>query len=206
MSDLDSRLQTRPSLLVRIRDAKDDDAWSSFVEIYAPVVYRYCRRKGLQHSDAADVTQDVLGQVARSATQFEYRPEQGRFRDWLGTVTHNRVANHFRSLARNQREMTGLGDMTQDPPAPQAPASEWVEEFNSQILKTALERVQPLFEVKTWQAFELLWIQNHAGAAAAKALELSIDSVYMAKSRVLKRLKEEVLSLAEDLPLSGALE
>jgi RNA polymerase sigma-70 factor (ECF subfamily) len=206
MSDLDSRLQTRPSLLVRIRDAQDDDAWSSFVQIYAPMVYRYCRRKGLQHSDAADVTQEVLGQVARSARQFEYRPELGRFRDWLGTVTHNKIANHLRSRKRNQRETGGLGEVTEDPPAPQAPGSEWVEEFNSQILETALDRVRPQFEVKTWQAFELLWIQNQPGAIASEALGMSIDSVYVAKSRVLKRLKQEVLELAEDLPCFETLE
>src|SRR5207302_10242972 len=100
MADLDSGFQTRPSLLARIKDARDDEAWTAFLDTYAPAVYRYCRRKGLQHPDAADVTQEVMAQVARSAGGFEYRPEQGRFRDWLGVVTHSKLANHLRAARR----------------------------------------------------------------------------------------------------------
>src|SRR5882762_6857982 len=100
MTDSHSAFHTRPSLLLRIKDAQDDDAWTTFVEVYAPLVYRYCRRNGLQDSDSADVAQEVLAQVARSIRQFEYDPGRGRFRDWLGAVIHSKLMNHFRSDRR----------------------------------------------------------------------------------------------------------
>ncbi len=81
-------VQTRPSLLARVRDVRDADAWQTFVTLYAPLVYRYVRQRGLQDADAADLTQDVMSAVARSIRTFEYRPERGRFRDWLRTIAH----------------------------------------------------------------------------------------------------------------------
>jgi hypothetical protein len=80
---------TQPSLLLRIRDAFDAESWRTFVSIYAPLIYRSCRRRGLQDADAADVGQEVLAQVARSIREFEYQPGRGRFRDWLGSVVRN---------------------------------------------------------------------------------------------------------------------
>jgi len=77
---------TRPSLLVRIRDLKDGQAWSQFVKIYSPLIYRYARRCGLQDADAADVTQEVLRKVSRSIGQFEYDRQKGSFRGWLISV------------------------------------------------------------------------------------------------------------------------
>jgi len=87
-----SSLPTQSSLLVRIRDARDVESWKTFVAIYAPLIYRDCRRKVLQDADAADLCQEVLAQVARSMPTFEYQPGRGRFRDWLGTVTRHRIA------------------------------------------------------------------------------------------------------------------
>src|SRR5271155_1109111 len=89
-----SSLHTRPRLLVRIRDRQDAESWKLFVELYTPPVLRYCRLRGLQDADAADVTQEVMAQVARSMHAFRYSPERGRFRDWLGTVTRRKL-NRF---------------------------------------------------------------------------------------------------------------
>src|SRR5688500_7177705 len=92
MEEPASRLHTRASLLLRLRDPQDGDAWRLFADTYAPLVYRHCRRQGLQEADAADVAQEVLTQVARSIGTFEYRPERGRFRDWLGAVVRSKLA------------------------------------------------------------------------------------------------------------------
>src|SRR5262245_51158989 len=94
MSD-DSALHTRPSLLVRLRDAGDSASWQTFVDLYGPVLYRYARRRGLQDADATDVAQEVLAEVARCIRAFEYQPERGRFRDWLGTVLCRRLARFW---------------------------------------------------------------------------------------------------------------
>ena len=91
---------TQPSLLLRIRDASDEESWQTFVSIYAPLIYRSCRRRGLQDADAADVGQDVLAQVARSIRDFEYQPGRGRFRDWLGTIVRHKVCRFLRNEGR----------------------------------------------------------------------------------------------------------
>ena len=78
---------TRPSLLIRVRDLSDGSAWAEFVEIYAPLIHRYARRRGLQDADAADIVQDVLREFARCVPRFSYDPQAGRFRGWLYTLT-----------------------------------------------------------------------------------------------------------------------
>jgi RNA polymerase sigma factor (sigma-70 family) len=159
----------------------------------------------LQDSDAADVTQEVMAQVARSVPRFDYRPERGRFRDWLGAVARNKLADHLRSAGRSTR--TG-GEPEADPDeVPTGGADpDWGEEFDAQVYRTALERVRGHFEPATWRAFELAWVEGRPAAEAAHILGVPVDSVYVAKSRVLKRLREDVIALADDLPLYTPLE
>jgi RNA polymerase sigma-70 factor (ECF subfamily) len=193
MSATPSALDTRPSLLVRIRDPRDAESWNTFVGTYAPVVYRYGRRRGLQEADAADVTQEVMAEVARLIHTFEYQPQRGHFRDWLLALTRFKLMHFFRHRGRNVAEPAGEA-------AGEGEDSEWTDEFNAQVLRSALERCRPHFEAATWRAFERVWLDNVPGPAAARELDVPIEAVYVAKSRVLKRLKEEILLLAEDLP------
>ncbi len=200
MSDPESALHTRPSLLLRLRSAEDADAWRTFVETYMPLLYRWCRRAGLQDADAADVSQEALLQVVRSIRRFEYQPQRGRFRDWLALVIRRRLSRFWQQQGRAG---VATGDETaqasEQPEA--APADpEWVAEFNAHLLRVALERVRSEFESSTWQVFELTWLAGRPAAEAAAELGLSLPAVYVAKHRVLKRLEEEVLHLAEDLP------
>jgi RNA polymerase sigma-70 factor (ECF subfamily) len=201
MADSTPASQTRPSLLIRIRDARDESAWSVFVDVYAPIVYRYCRRRGLQDSDAADVSQEVLAQVARSIRNFEYQPERGRFRDWLGMVTHSKLADHFRAGKRAGQGTNTAIDAAGEPSDHGESGSEWAAAFNAHLLRVALDRIQPGFEPQTWRAFDLVWLQGRKASEAASSLNVPVDAIYVAKSRVLKRLREEVVALAEDLPL-----
>src|SRR6516164_7256878 len=97
---------TRASLLVRILDAQDVQAWNQFVEIYAPLVYGFARRHGLQDADAADVTQEVMQSVSKAAHKLEYDPERGSFRGWLFTVTRNNVSTF---LSRRKPSERGSG-------------------------------------------------------------------------------------------------
>ncbi|MCI0356097.1 MAG: sigma-70 family RNA polymerase sigma factor [Acidobacteria bacterium] len=193
---------TRPSLLRRICDAGDTDAWRTFVDVYGPLIYRHARRKGLQDADAAEVTQEVLLQVSRSIQKFEYRPEQARFRDWLGIVTENKIRSFLRHQAVSIRAQ---GEGTTGEPwagvAAEQQDTQWTEAFNDHLLQTALTRTRPQFVEPIWRAFELVWRDQRSVSQVAEELGQSMNWVYLAKSRVLKRLRAEVQELAEDIPL-----
>jgi RNA polymerase sigma-70 factor (ECF subfamily) len=197
--------QTRPSLLVRVRDPADAAAWDAFVAVYAPMVYRYARRRGLQDADAADLTQEVLAEVARCIRSFEYRPEVGRFRDWLGTLTRRKLG---RQLGRKARQgVEHLVDLDSEHPgcaAASQPDPEWDVAFAQGVWNAAIEQSRGRFEPLTWRAFERVWVDGLSAAETAAELGLPIEKVYVAKSRVLKRLEEQVRLLAEDAPLTAS--
>jgi RNA polymerase sigma factor (sigma-70 family) len=198
MSDSATAPNTRPSLLVRIRDGRDAEAWRVFVDVYTPVVYHFCRRSGLQDADAADVTQNVLSEVSRSIPSFQYQPEKGRFRDWLHALARRCLGRYWQRRAG--REPGGEVLANPDPAAPED-AADWNAQIQSRLLKVALERIRPNFEPLTWQAFELSWLSNVGAAEVSARLEVSVEMVYVARSRVLKALRETILELAEDEPL-----
>ena len=196
MSDSASALQTNPSLLVRLRNAHDEEAWRVFLELYGPVVFRGCRRRSLQDADATDVTQEVLIEVVHSIRTFVYQPERGRFRDWLWTITRRRLARFFTRLRENREVPVGDDPIGE----PLAPDPEWSSDFNARVLEMALERTRPQFETTTWEAFRRVWLDDAPAAAAAVELQIPIENVYLSKSRVLQRLEEEIRLLADDLP------
>jgi RNA polymerase sigma factor (sigma-70 family) len=205
LMDVDpAAIRTRPSLLIRLRDVGDADAWRTFVTIYAPLVHRFGRRQGLQDADVADLTQDVLGEVCRAIRSFEYQPARGRFRDWLLAITRRRSARFQERRARYQptvlddQALEGLEDDRTD--------ADWNDAFHARVLRVALERIQPSFHPQTWRAFECVWLENRTAAETAEALSLGIDIVYTAKSRVLKRLSEEVEEIAAGFSWLDALE
>jgi len=187
---------TPPSLLDRIRDHDDASAWESFCDIYSPLLYDYCRKRGLQSSDAADVVQEVLLRVAKGILKFEYDPVRGRFRDWLYRIVYHEICRMSQRkkqsnvVISNDQEMAGKVDR------------EWDEHFHNHILRTALERVKPRFESATWEAFEMVWLRNKPPNEVAKRLERPLDFVYLSKSRVLKRLRLEVEQLADEAGMS----
>jgi RNA polymerase sigma factor (sigma-70 family) len=187
--------QTRPSLLLRVRDVGDIEAWRTFVNIYAPVIYRFSKRHGLQDADGTDLTQDVLSEVARAMRSFEYEPDRGRFRDWLLIVTRRKLYRFRERQARRPeydreaKELEGVADDRND--------VDWNEAYSAQVLKVALERIESHFQPATWHAFKAVWIENRSAAETADLLSLRIDQVYLAKSRVLKRLSEEVREIAD---------
>jgi RNA polymerase sigma factor (sigma-70 family) len=200
MSETSSELNTRPSLLMRLREG-DNDAWQTFVTIYTPLIFGYCRKHGLQEADAADVAQEVLAGVARSVRTFRYQPERGRFRDWLGTVTRSKMNRYLHNQAQGARGAGGDdADASLDELAAIQADTEWTAAFNASVLQVALERIRPHFEPPSWQAFESVWVENRPAAEVARELGLGVAAVYVAKSRVLKRLHDEILMLAEDIP------
>jgi RNA polymerase sigma-70 factor (ECF subfamily) len=162
--------------LLRIRDPGDSVAWQAFVDVYGPLIYRQGRGRGLQDADAAEVTQEVLFQVSRSIRTFEYRPEQGRFRDWLGTVTENKIrtfltkqvaATHYRGEGGPVDPLASVAAGEQD--------TCWAEEFDRHILRLALARIQSHFEEHVWRAFERVWRDDQPPVEVAQEFNQTVD-------------------------------
>jgi len=179
-------------MLLRLRNFHDISAWKTFSEVYGRLVYRYCRRRGLQEADAVDVMQDVLVQVSRSMPRFDYQPQRGTFRGWLATVTHNKLKRFWKRTVVTC-ELTGVDAHTTNTTSDTA----WDDEYYSMLLAAAVERTKPRFDPLTWQAFELVWFEQLDAAEAADRLNVPIERVYVAKSRVLKRLQQAVTELAD---------
>ncbi len=197
---------TSPSLLLRIRDPSDQLAWDEFEELYSGIIRAYCRQRRLQPHDEDDLVQEVMNSVSRAIRTFEYDPSRGRFRSWLGTIVANRINNHLsRSSGRNQVPVGGSVDVADRSGNWSDPDSGWVEIFSERVFRTACNRVRPDVSPATWECFELTWIQNQDAAEVAGRLGIPVHSVYVNKSRVLKRLEKQIRMLADDLPVAENL-
>ena len=187
---------TRASLLLRLRDPHDQAAWREFVELYAPLVYGYLGKQGLQDADAADLAQDVLAAVAGAVGRFEYDARQGAFRNWLFTVVRRKLANWRRA----QRARTpGSGDsathrLLEQHPAPAGAEAEWEADWQDRVFAWACEQVRRDVTEATWQAFWQTAVDGRPGKRVAADLGLSVAAVYLARRRVLARLKDLVRS------------
>ena len=180
---------TRPSLLLRLRDAGDADAWRQFVELYAPLVYRYARRHRLQDADAADLTQDVLRAVSGAVGRLDYDPGRGSFHGWVYTLAHRRLCDF---LTRRRRQEQGSGDtatqgVLNDLPAPEE--EQWERDYERRLFVWAAERARGEFREATWQAFWQTAVEGRPAADISRTLGISVGAVYIAKSRVQARLK-----------------
>jgi RNA polymerase sigma-70 factor (ECF subfamily) len=189
---------THPSLLLRVRNADDAAAWETFVRIYGPLIYSYCCRKNLQENDAADVAQEVLTRVSKAIRTFEYDPNKGRFRDWLGRITHNEIVRLLQAKGKNPQD---IGEDNNVELVAGDSGSAWDDHFHAALLDAALKRIESEFEPETWRAFRAVWIETQSPTQAAAELGISVEKTYVAKSRVLKRLQAELLVLCEDIPL-----
>jgi RNA polymerase sigma-70 factor (ECF subfamily) len=184
---------TRATLLLRVRDSRDKDAWAQFVAIYAPLIFAFARKKGLQDADAADVTQDVLNSVAGAMPRLEYDPDRGSFRGWLLTVVRNKLRDFH-----ERRHIPAAGDTDairrlQEHPAPQFDEDAlWRQEYRQRLFGWAADHVRPTVEESTWQAFWQTAVEGKKASEVGRNLGLSVAAVYMAKSRVLTRIKEHI--------------
>ena len=185
---------TQPTLLVRIRDAHDQVAWERFVDLYAPLVYGFLRKRGLQDADAADLTQDVLRQVSVAVQRLEYDRRRGSFRGWLFTIVQNRLTDHWRREGLREH---GAGDSNvlaqlNDVAQPNDSSEEWDADYKRQLFQYATGIIKQDFTEATWQAFWKTAVDGQSGQEVANQLSLTIAAVYLAKGRVMSRLKEQI--------------
>ena len=197
---MDDPQPTRFSLLARLKDSDDGQAWSEFLEIYTPVVYGFSRKCGLQDADATDVTQDVFRTVFRSILNFRCSRDKGSFRAWLMTVVRSRLADHFAAQGKHVR---GTGDTAMharldDQPADDEQTATWEKQYRTAVFEWAARRVRDEFQDTTWQAFWLTSVLGHDTKEVAGELGMTPGAVYIAKCRVTARLKKEIQEIEED--------
>ncbi|MCD0457893.1 RNA polymerase sigma factor [Roseiconus lacunae] len=187
---------TRPSMFIHLRDG-ENDAWSTFVSEYGPMIASWCLRYGLTEAETADVTQNVLIKLVQVMRQSRYDPKQGSFRGWLKTVTNNAVKDVMRTWDKPGK---GTGDtvvhaklsLMEDPKSMDALNDCIDQEYKNIVLNEAKRRVRERVKDFTWRAYEMTAIQQKTPQEASAELGLKVGEVYVAKSRVIKMLREEI--------------
>jgi RNA polymerase sigma-70 factor (ECF subfamily) len=184
---------TRASLLLRLRDPKDQEAWQQFLDIYSMLIYRFARKRGLQDADAADLMQEVLRSVSSAIGRLNYDSSRGSFRNWLYTITRNKLHSF---LDRQRRLVRGSGDTgvqhrLEEEALPEKD-SWWEQEYEQRLFEWAADRVHQNSSEAIWQAFWQTAVEGKSPKEVAQGLGMSVGSVYVAKSRVLAQVREQI--------------
>jgi len=192
-------METSVSLIERIANAPTDDDWGRLDDLYQPLLRAWMARAGVPVSDADDLVQDVLLVVFSEVAGFERR-RQGAFRAWLRTILAHRVRDYFRGQ-KYRPTATGDSDFLRRLDELESPDSAlsklWDREHDQHVAAALMRRVQRDFAPATWQAFRRHVLEGEPAAQVAEALGLSLNSVLLARSRVLKRLRQELAGLVE---------
>jgi RNA polymerase sigma factor (sigma-70 family) len=186
---------TRPSLLLRLRDPGDDRAWVEFVELYSPLIRRVARRGGLQDADAADLEQEVFRAVAKAIGRYDPDPARGSFRGWLRRIARNLLLNLLAARRRHPAPAGGTDMIALLQALPDAAGEDsavFEAEYRRRTFEWAAAQVKDEFRPATWQAFWRTAIDNEEPPAVATDLCLSVGAVYVARSRVLARIRAKV--------------
>jgi RNA polymerase sigma-70 factor (ECF subfamily) len=187
-------MHTTPvSLLERLRQPGEQGAWQRFMELYAPLLYYWTRRLGLQPQDAADLVQEVFATLVRKLPEFVYDPRKS-FRSWLRTVTLNKWRDQLR-----QRTEPPAGGHSAFANLAVPDNTEWVgqEEYRQDLIRRALQIMQSEFQPTTWKACWEYVVCDRPAAEVAAELGISVGAVYVAKSRVLSQLRRELAGLLD---------
>jgi RNA polymerase sigma-70 factor, ECF subfamily len=190
---------TRQSLLIRAQ-AGDEESWKDLDDLYRPFVSNWLRQQNLPESDRDDLTQEILVSVAKSLPSFQHPGRPGAFRSWLRAIAANRLSDYWRSR-EPRAPLSGSSEVAQllnelaDPES--ALNRLWEEEHDRYVLRCLFDLVAQEFEQNTFQAFRRLALDDATGAEVAAELGMSVGAVYVAKSRVLQRIRAEAAGLID---------
>jgi RNA polymerase sigma-70 factor (ECF subfamily) len=181
-------------LLQRLRRPGEQQAWARFVQLYTPLLFYWARRAGLQEPDAADLVQEVLLTLVEKLPEFTYDPARS-FRGWLRTLLLNKWRNRRRR--RTEQSLAAAEDAEGVPLGPDVAEVFADAEYRQHLVGRALELMQTDFQPPTWRAFWECQVNGRPAAEVAAELGLSVGAVYVAKSRVLSRLRQELDGLMD---------
>ena len=193
--------ETRASLILRLPSAADAEAWHDFTSIYEPFVYRFARRGGLQDADARELVQNVLLAVARSVGRWQPDGDRARFRTWLFRIARNQLIDISGQRRRHATARGGtslLGMLEQHPDSDGFSSREIRLSHRRELLSRAADLVRSSVKDATWRAFQLTALENQPIEAVARELGLTVGAVYIARSRVLTRLRAEIKQWEDD--------
>ena len=183
---------TRASLLQRVRNPKDQQSWREFFHIYEPLLYRYARARGLGRENAEELAQQCLALLTEKMPSFEYAKEKGGFKHWLRRVANNKVNDLFK---KRVVPIAQSGDFRRPQEREPSPDELWEQQWEKRHLQYCLKLIQGEVAAHTYQAFEYHVIGGWPVTKVAEALEISVDQVYTAKSRVTRRLRTKMREL-----------
>lgn len=189
---------THLTFLLRLRDRADKLSWDEFHERYGQLLYRYARSRGASHADAEDIVQEVEMYLFKAVDGFEYDARKGRFRAYLRSAVVHAMG---RRASQQARQPKGLDPRTFDHLASEKEASadtRWEREWQLHRLRWAMRSIAEGFEPPTLKAFEMHVLAGCSVAETAEQLGLSKASVYQAKSRILKGLRERLATMDPD--------
>jgi RNA polymerase sigma-70 factor (ECF subfamily) len=189
--------ETSFTLLERLQHAPGETAWQRMIDLYTPLIRNWLRRYSLLDQDAEDLVQDVLAVVVRKLPEFRKRPQIGAFRRWLRMITVNCLRDFWRTRRFSAKgagvDFVGVLDQLEDPES--ALSKLWDREHDEFVTRRLLEMIRPRFEAKTWQAFQRAALDGASVDQVAHELGLSVNAVFIAKSRVLHMLRQEAKEL-----------
>jgi RNA polymerase sigma-70 factor (ECF subfamily) len=177
-----------------LQGAPDEAAWDRFVDLYTPLLFLWARRCGENDHDAADLVQEVFVTLVQTLPTFRYDPAAGKFRGWLRTLMLNKLRDRKRRESRLEKALANRS------PGPEMadPAEEFGEaEYRRQLARRALQLMQADFEPATWKACWETIVQERPTDEVARELGVSENAVYLARCRVLRRLRRELNGLLE---------
>lgn len=189
---------TSHSLLEQIQHNPDGFAWQRWHALYEPLIRGWLHRHHLIAADRDDVAQDVLTVVVRRIPEFHHNGHVGAFRLWLKSITINCLRDHWKEQKRHPQFAAAIGALDDWADEKGTLSQLWDREHDQHLVRKLLALLQPEFSPETWAAFQQVVIQGQPAGEVAAGLKMSVNAVYIAKSRVLTRLRAEVAGLVDD--------
>lgn len=186
---------TGTTLLARLKNRSDAKAWAEFHALYAPLLYRYARSRGLSREDAEDVRDECLEVVARKIGDFEYDKEKGGFKNWLYRIASGKVIDLLRKRREKVADSQDIRDLVDHAPSP---GQLWEQHWRHEHLKYCVEMVRGSVSDRNYRAFCMLLFDDCSVGEVSDQLGMNANQVYKAKSRVLQRVRKVLSELDPD--------